>query len=259
MLYQHGSNGLSTQAVDRGPIVEPGGERLPGLGPAHVVAEYGIATVSSASPLNPERLPDGPEDAYLNFANLAAYRDTFRQGVFEQRLLLEALQSLAIPTDSLPSEETAFRVDTSSVGVLGQSLGAQYANMLGAIEPKVKAVIPTGSPGLWSLLVPESELSAVAGLFLGAIQPLDPLYPGLNLLQTAWEVADPIVYAPYLAQRPLAGHPVRSIYMPVGQGDTEVPESVFDAMALASGLKQVGPLLWPEMQESLALGGLSRH
>ena len=38
---------------------------------------------------------------------------------------------------------------------------------------------------------------------------VNPLYPGLNLLGTAWEVADPIVYRsqmgsmPYLAQRPL--------------------------------------------------------
>ncbi len=256
MLYQHGSNGLSTQVVDRGPIVESGGEPLPGLGPAHVVAEYGIATVGSGSPLNPERFPGGGRDAYLNFANLAAYPDTFRQGVLELRLLLKALETLSISAEHLPTSESSSdaRIDTSGVAVLGQSLGSQYANMLGAIDPKVEAVIPTGAPGFWSLLVPETELSTAAGALLGATQPLDPLYPGLNLLQTAWEMADPITYVPYLAQRPLAGHPARSIYMPVGQGDTEVPEPIFDAMALASGLKQVDLLLWPELQASLALG-----
>lgn len=256
MIYEHGSNGLSTQVVDRGPILAPGGDRQPGLGPAHVVAEFGIATVSSALPLNPERLLNAPNDAYLNFANLAAYRDTFRQGVFEQRLLLEALADLEIPTSLIPDGDTNFSVETSSVAVLGQSLGAQFANMLGAIEPTVKAVVPTGSPGLWPLLIPETDLSSAAGLLLGTAQPLDLLYPGLQLLEAAWEVADPIVYAPYLAQRPLAGHPVRSIYKPAGQEDTEVPESVFNAMALASGLRQAGPILWPELQQSLALAGL---
>ncbi|MBT9317572.1 hypothetical protein [Leptothoe spongobia] len=263
LMYQHGSNGLSTQVVDRGPILVPGGERVPGLGPAHVVAEYGIATVSSALPLNPERLENAPTDAYLNFANLAAYRDTFRQGVFEQRLLLEALEDLEIPAELIPEDDVnfrvdtdAFRVDTDAVAVLGQSLGAQFANMLGAIEPNVGVVIPTGSPGLWPLLISETELSDAAGLLLGTLQPLDPLYPGLQLLEEAWEVADPIVYAPYLAQRPLAGHPVRSVYKPVGQGDTEVPEVVFNAMALATGLRQSGAIIWPEMQVSLALDGL---
>ena len=256
LIYQHGSNGLSTQVVDRGPILEPGGERVPGLGPAHVVAEYGIATVSSALPLNPERLENAPTDAYLNFANLAAYRDTFRQGVFEQRLLLEALEDLEISAELIPEEDADFSVETDTVAVLGQSLGAQFANMLGAIDPNVGVVIPTGSPGLWPLLIPETELATAAGLLLGTLQPLDPLYPGLQLLEAAWEVADPIVYAPYLAQRPLDGHPVRSLYKPVGQGDTEVPEVVFNAMALATGLRQAGPIFWPEMQVSLALDGL---
>ena len=259
LIYQHGSNGLSTQVVDRGPILEPGGDRIPGLGPAHVVAEYGIATVSTALPLNPERLENAPTDAYLNFVNLAAYRDTFRQGVFEQRLLLEALENLKIPAELIPNETTDFATDvtveTDSVAVLGQSLGAQFANMLGAIDPNVGVVIPTGSPGLWPLLIPETELSEAAGLLLGTLQPLDPLYPGLQLLEEAWEMADPIVYVPYLAQRPLEGHPVRSIYKPVGQGDTEVPEVVFNAMALATGLRQSGPIIWPEMQTSLALDG----
>ena len=257
LIYQHGSNGVSTQVVDRGPILEPGGERVPGLGPAHVVAEYGIATVSSALPLNPERLPNAPTDAYLNFANLAAYRDTFRQGAFEQRLLLEALEAFEIPANLIPGVDTGVSVETSSVAVLGQSLGAQFANMFGAIEPNVEAVIPTGSPGFWPLLIPETELSGIVGLFLGTFQPLDPLYPGLQLLSAAWEVADPIVYAPYLAQRPLDGHPVRSVYMPVGEGDTEVPESIFNALALATGLRQAGPIFWPEMQDSLALDGLA--
>ncbi|MEO0408039.1 MAG: hypothetical protein AAF289_11880, partial [Cyanobacteria bacterium P01_A01_bin.135] len=217
-------------------------------------------TMGSASPVNPERLPGASKDAYLNFRNLAAYRDTFRQGAIDLRLLLKALENLSIPTSLLPADsgvtEAAFRLDTDPAAILGQSLGSQFAHMLGAIEPKIKAIIPTGAPGFWSLLVPETDLSALAGLLIGTLLRLDPLHPGLNLLQTAWEAADPITYAPYVARRPLPGHAPRSIYMPAGQGDSQVPEPIFNALALANGLKQADFVIWPEMQESLALDGL---
>ncbi|MEM7580183.1 MAG: hypothetical protein AAF316_10080 [Cyanobacteria bacterium P01_A01_bin.80] len=264
VTYYHGSNGLSTQVVDRGPITEPDGEPTPGLGPAFVVAEKGFAAVSSALPLNPERFDDDRPDSYLNPLNLAAYRDTFRQTVIEQRLLIEALEDLKIPSEVvgsdgdllLPAGETHFQFQSSSVMALGQSYGAQVANIISAIEPKIGAVVPTGSPSFYPLLISEDDLSPLAGLALGTLQELNPLYPALNLLGTAWEVVDPIVYMPYLATRPLPGHPTRSIYQPVGKEDTEVSEAVFNANALASGVQQAGSILWSEMQESLALSGL---
>ncbi len=265
VAYYHGSNGLSTEVVDRGPLTEPGGEPTSGLGPAYVVAEKGFATLGSALPLNPERFPDNIPDSYLNPLNLAAYRDTFRQTVIEQRLLIEALEDLEIPSEVigndgtalLPPGETDFHFQASPVMALGQSYGAQVANITSAIEPKIGAVVPTGSPSYYPLLISENELAPLAGLLLGTLQEVNPLYPGLNLLGTAWEAADPIVYMPYLAKRPLPGHPIRSIYQPVGQGDTQVPEAVFNASALATGVQQAGTIFWPEMQESLALARLN--
>ncbi|MEM9923407.1 MAG: hypothetical protein AAF915_06615 [Cyanobacteria bacterium P01_D01_bin.50] len=264
VAYFHGSSGLSTQVVDRGPITEPDGEPTPALGPAFVVAEKGFAALSSALPLNEERFPDNQPASFLNPLNLAAYRDTFRQTVIEQRLLIEALEDLKIPSevigsdgdDILPAGETHFRFQSSPVMALGQSYGAQVANIISAIEPKIGAVVPTGSPSFFPLLISEEDSAPLIGLLAGTLQELNPLYPALNLLGTASEVVDPIVYMPYLAQRPLPGNPVRSIYQPVGQGDTIVPEVVFNANALASGVQQAGSILFPEMQESLALSGL---
>ncbi|MGK7891048.1 MAG: hypothetical protein AB4042_17100, partial [Leptolyngbyaceae cyanobacterium] len=148
---------------------------------------------------------------------------------------------------------------------LGQSQGAQYAAMMGAVEPKVKAVVPTGSGGMWSLLFQElansgdPEFAPIANLLVRTIQKrdrLDHLYPALRLLQSSWEAAESMVYMPRMAQNPLPGHPVRSIYQPVGQGDSAFPEPIFDAMALATGVQQAGPELWPGMQRSLALANL---
>ena len=276
--YYHGSGGESDQVVSRGPVRQAGGDRIPGRGPADVVGDWGFAAIGSALPVNPQRVFEPISDllngrAYLNPTNPAAYRDTFRQGVIEQRLILASLQHLRIEPDALgdctgptlPDSEPFFRINTDFTVALGQSQGAQYALMMGAVEPKVKAVVPTGSGGMWSLLFEElansddPEFAPIADLLVDTIQKrdrLDHLYPPLRLLQSSWEAAESMVYAPRIAKDPLPNHPVRSIYQPVGQGDSAFPEPIFDAMALATGVKQAGPELWPGMQESLALAGL---
>ncbi len=279
MAYYHGSGGLSSQVVDRGPVRDPGGMKIPGRGPADVVARYGFASVGSALPVNPERIPTVVSDLfdnrpYLNPTNPAAYRDTFRQGVFEQRLLIEALDRLTISPDALgdctgptlPNGVKIFHINTKSVIALGQSQGAQYAAMMGAVEPAIKAVIPTGSGGFWALLFAYfanseggdfEKIASLLGKVLDKEDPIDHLYPALRLLQSSWEAAEPMVYMARMAKRPLPNHPARSIYQPVGQGDSDFPEEVFNAVALATGVQQAGEILWPEMQESLALEGLN--
>ncbi|HHP7245051.1 MAG TPA: hypothetical protein ACFE0H_10245 [Elainellaceae cyanobacterium] len=278
MVYYHGSGGLSTQVVDRGPVPEVNGKRIPGRGPADVIARRGFASVGSALPLNPERIPVVVSDffgnrPYLNPTNPSAYRDTFRQGVIEQRLLLKALEHVRILPEqlgscsgpSLPATEKEFWLNTSEVTVLGQSQGAQYAAMMGAVEPRIKAVVPTGSGGFWALLFSalansdDSDFQKIADVLSQVLKksdPLDQLYPALRLLQSSWEAAEPMVYMPRISKRPLPGHSPRAIYQPVGKGDRAFPEEVFDAVALATGVQQAGPVLWPEMQDSLALEGL---
>ncbi|MGK7928437.1 MAG: hypothetical protein AB4290_24880 [Spirulina sp.] len=128
--------------------------------------------------------------------------------------------------------------------------------MFGAIEPRVVAVVPTGSGAFWSLYVAIGNLAPLAGTLLGTDQPIHYLHPGLQLLQTAWEAAEPMAYMPHLAVRPLAGHQARSVYKPVGLGDTENPLPIFDALAVATELQQAGDLLWPSMQTSLGVIGL---
>ncbi|MEL6224967.1 MAG: hypothetical protein AAFR31_20225 [Cyanobacteria bacterium J06627_8] len=277
MMYYHGSGGLSSQVTDRGPVIKEEQGRIPGRGPADVVARYGFASVGAALPLNPERIPVVVSNIfgnrpYLNPTNPSAYRDTFRQGVFEQRLIIEALDRLTIPPEalqdcqgpSLPNGATSFRIDTTSMVALGQSQGAQYAAMMGAVEPKITSVIPTGSGGFWALLFATftnqeggdfEKIAAVLDNVLKKEDAIDHLYPPLRLLQSSWEAAEPMVYMPRIAKRPLPGHPVRSVYQPVGQGDSAFPEVIFDAVALATGIEQAGDELWPEMQESLAIEG----
>lgn len=267
VMYFHGSGGIATQVVDRGTVTTIDGMPTKGEGPAHVLAAHGFATVGSSHPVSPDRLPGASDIAYLNLDNLSAFPFTFRQGVIEQRMLLDALLTLAIDEAtvsactglSLPAGEMHFRFASSPVLAMGQSMGGMYTNMIGATEPRIRAVVPTGAGGFWSYFILETTLvngKTLLPLVLGTDAELSHFHPALHMLQTAWEPAEPMVYMPRLARRPLPNHPVRPIYEPVGKGDSFFPTQLYDAIALAYGHPQAGDAVWPTMQDALALADL---
>jgi len=269
MIYFHGSGGVANTVVDRGPRNAPDAEPTKGLGPAHVVAAHGIASAGAALPLSPDRLSRAADIAYLNFNNLPAFRDTFRQGVIEQRLLIEALRTLTIDPatlsgcdgPSLPAGATAFAFDPDKLVASGQSMGGMYTNLVGPVEPRIRAAVPTGAGGFWSAMILETQvlegMRDLMAIILGT--PFDELtymHPGLQLLEMGWESAEPMVFMPRMARRPLPGHPVRPIYQPVGLDDYYFSTSVYDAAAISYGHQQAGDELWPQMQEALAVANL---
>jgi hypothetical protein len=268
IVYVHGSGGLSTQLFDRGPYVDATTE-TPHQGPAYVMAAHGFAMAGSAMPVNPERVPGAKELAYINFNNLASFPGTFVQGAIEQRMFIDALSKLTIDPSvvasctgvSLPAGATSYKFDVSKLVAQGQSMGGQYVNMLGGIEPRVKALVPTGAGGYWSYVVVTTQAlpnaMGLVQLLINSDQELTPMHPMLHLLETAWEEADALVYTPRLAKSPLPGHPSRPIYEPVGLDDEYFATPIYDAMAIAYGNKQAGEQVWPTMQTALALDGRS--
>lgn len=265
VLYVHGSGGTSDEAVNAGPTLVVGGPSQEGTGPAFTVAQYGMGTACSAMPVNPERLPGASDFEYLNLNNPSALRDTFRQGVIEQRLFLEALRTLRIPASALagctgisPAQGTQeYRFSEENLVVMGQSMGGWYTNMISAVEPRVKVAVPTGAGGYLTYFVLRTQaMENVAGglqILLGTLQPLTFMHPGLHLLDLGCEAADPLVHLPRISRRPLPGHAPRDIYEPVGLGDRYFETVVFDAMALGYGNQQAGAQVWPSMQQALAL------
>jgi hypothetical protein len=269
MIYFHGSGGVANTVVDRGPRSAPDAEPAKGLGPAHVVAEHGIASAGAALPLSPDRLSGAAYTEYLNFNNLAAFRDTFRQGVVEQRLLLEALRTLTIDPaalagcdgPTLPVGATAFHFDPDKLVASGQSMGGMYTNLISPVEPRIRAAVPTGAGGFWSSMILGTDvlpgtLELLAILLGTPFDELTYMHPGMQVLEMGWEAAEPLVFMPRLARRPLPGHPVRSIYEPVGLNDFFFPSYVYDAVAVSYGHQQAGEEVWQSMQATLAVANL---
>jgi hypothetical protein len=139
-------------------------------------------------------------------------------------------------------------------------MGAMYANMISAVEPRIKAVVPTGSGGYWSYFILETQffpnIKGDLGLLLGLRGNFSHLHPAMHVTQMALEPVDPIVYMPRLGREPLPGHPVRSVYEPHGMGDSYFPTDVQDACAMSYGHKEAGDQQWPTMQPALQLEGL---
>jgi hypothetical protein len=264
VVYFHGSGGTTASVMDPSLVDQP--EK--GKGPAAPITARGFAMVSSALPVNPERLPGAGDTEYLNVNNMAALRDTFRQGVVEQRLFMEALRTVTIDPallaacvgPTLPAGETAFHFAEDDLFAMGQSMGGMYTNMIGAVEPRIRAVVPTGAGGFWTYFIFETELIGnLGGIFKVLLQTqneLSFLHPVFAIGETGLDAADPFVYMPRLARDPLPGHPVRPIYEPVAPGDSYFPTTIYDAVVLSYEHPQAGSLVWSSMQDSLAQKGL---
>ncbi len=251
--FFHGSGGASFDLVDDGPSPTADSDPTPGEGPGAVVARRGIASAASALPLNPERLPNAGNYDYLNLNNLTAFPYTFQQGVFEQRLLLDAL--LDLPLTNCDGSPGGFDRDAVVAG--GHSMGGMYANMVSAVEPRIGAVTPFGAGGFWNLMILDTAIVPGARGLLGGVLGVDSdqltfMHPSLALIELGWEIADPINAMARLSRRPLPGIPARHVYQPIGLDDRFFRNEIFDAAALAYGNQEAGEMVWPGTQDALA-------
>ncbi len=265
IVYFHGSGGVASEVVDGGDK-GTGDDNL--RWPASTLAPFGFATAGSALPISPERVPGVQPYDYINVNNPVAMRDTFRQGILEQRLLLSAWKEVHIPASviaacsgpTLPPGETDYHFSLDHLSVQGQSMGAMYTNLISASDSRIHAAVPTGAGGYWMYFILKTKIVAGAGGLLAVLlatrEQLTVLHPAMQIAGTALEAIDPIVSAPRLAVRPLPGHDARSIYEPVGIEDSYFPTVIFDAMALAYRHPRAGNDVWPTMKDAQALVGL---
>ena len=153
------------------------------------------------------------------------------------------------------------RFDPTKLVAGGQSMGGMYTNMIGAVEGRYGALVPTGAGGFWNMMILDTDIVVGArGLLAGILgvepEPLSFMHPTLALLGLGWEIADPGASMARIARRPLPGITARHVYQPIGLDDRYFPTPVFDAAALAYGNHQAGELVWQGTQDALALDDL---
>ena len=218
----------STTARARRPTARPHAGEGPGASSRGAASRPPRASL----PINHERLPGARSYDYLNLNNLAAFPYTFQQGVFEQRLLLDAL------LDRDPGRCSQLRrlvaaashFDAAKLVAGGHSMGGMYTNMIGAIEPRYGALTPFGAGGFWNMMILDTAIIPGSRDLLAAVLGVDGdtltfVHPAIGLIELGWEIADPVNSMARIARRPLAGFPARHIYEPIGLDDKYFPNA----------------------------------
>jgi hypothetical protein len=258
--YTHGSGGVASEMIDRGKVLVAGGPEEPWRGPAYHAAMRGYAAVGQAMPISPDRVPHASSFDYLQLSNLASMAGNFQQGTMEMALLRALLYSLTLPAGSCPGLDTGgqpIRFDSKKHVLMGQSMGAMYTNIFGALVTDATALIPTGSGGYWSFflfgseIVPDAE--NVLSLFLGVPgeETLDHLHPVLGLFQQYAETVDPLAFVSRIVREPLPAIPAKHLYVPYGYDDRYFNRQTQRAIALGYGVPLQGDLIDGEMGSQL--------
>ncbi len=263
VVYIHGSNGLSTQNIDRGPVKEPGGEREKNLGPAHELAPVGIATASMALPMNPERFEPYFYDAYQNLSNIPSIIGQYQQAVVERGLLLNLLESLELDTKEIigySGNESRIRFDfEQGIMAMGQSQGGMTLSLWAPLEPRIRALAPSGVGGIYTLiffLIDNPPVGPLLDMLLNVgNEQLNERHPILTLLQMGLEHIDPIVTLPHLVKEPFGGMQPKHLYHPAGYVDSYFPPDSITAWTLAVGADLAGERIYPELFKHVEQSG----
>jgi hypothetical protein len=239
--------------VDRGPQGTTGGPPLvPGTGPALHLAHAGYVGFTIDGPIEGLRnTTGGDEDTlFVNFNNLPALRDNFRESALELTFDVKLLKAGVLQPDvsDCPGATAPLALDLDHLVLMGHSLGASVLPLAAGVEPAYGAIVLSGSGGSWIenvlykekpvVIRPLAEL--LAGEQTGAMTRFDPV---LSFVQWAAECADAPVYETRLIQSPPAGAPKRQVFMVQGIVDHYILPRIANASSVSLGLDLAGPAL----------------
>jgi pimeloyl-ACP methyl ester carboxylesterase len=228
-------------------------------------ARAGFAGVSVDGPLGGLRNLEGWDEqfAIFNINNPPSLRDSIRQSALELALLAHTLPALSIDASACPGLSTSagdglVTLDTTSLALMGHSMGATIAPLTAAIEPAYRALILSGAGASWieNILYKLNPLDVrpLAEVLLGYTdRTLEAHDPALALLQWAGEPADPQVYARAIVAEPRVGAP-RHVLMFQGILDTYIPPPIANALSLALEVDLGGPALDETLAQYAPLG-----
>ena len=238
VVYAHGTGGDHRSFVNDGTA-----ETLAEVKDAQgqVIARFAVASIDQCVHGTRNPAHSNEELNFFNLLNVQAARNNVLQCGADQIPFLHMLQGL-----SQARPEMAF--DASRTYYMGHSQGSITGPQFLAYEPAFKGFVLSGGGANFLLaLTAKTEPLDIPAIVTAALADgdVDELHPMLSLLQTFIEPADPGNHARLLFQAPAAGMAARPTYISLGLVDHYTPVSNGRALALASGVQVLGPLLDP--------------
>src|SRR5579883_2502723 len=251
VIFERAGGGGDRPLVDRGPSLGSTFTNpvMPGTGPAQELAKIGFAGASIDGPLEGLRnTTNGNEDFLIfNVLNPTAMRDNVRQSSLELIVTAHLMDNVTVDASDCPgvtAPNDMVKFDTSTMALMGHSMGATIAPPAIALEPRYRALVMSGAGGSWieNIVYKQKPLAVkpLAEALIGltgdySLTDWDPL---LSLLQWAGESADPPVYSRALTRE---GTPPRDVLMFQGIVDHYILPPIANAESLSLGLDLAGP------------------
>lgn len=222
--------------------------------------QMGIAAVGIDQVLHGPRAPEGsgcltggPELCFFNVLNASGGRNVLRQSAldhFPLRRMIFDHTSTDLP-----------RFDPERHAYFGHSQGGLTGAVYAALDENLPGAVLSGAAGhlATTLLVRKDpidiKLILEGPLFLDIAgrDTLDEFHPVLALTQTLGETVDPLNYARHWVREPQGRR--KSMYVTAGEIDDASPFFGAELMAVAGGLPQAKPVLFPSARFEFA--GLS--
>jgi hypothetical protein len=275
LMFLHGSGGVAEQLMERGPYTPQGQPPAPGLGPAAVVAPYGIAGFAADFQFHGMRF-DPPDTTGLKLYNLLnnprATVDNFLVAANEVVLHARLLSALTIDPDTIvnlpdgmidigAAEDGLMRFDDARFVTMGQSMGSTIGLPAINIDQITAGTILSGSGGvLIEIAVTSEQPVNVASLLRTLLryddeEPLDQFDPVLHAIQHVWDLVDPMAHAHRAVLEPYDGFSPKHILQHSGLQDGYFSPQSRAGLSTALGIDLVEPVKEEVALDIMALGG----
>ncbi|MGE3635375.1 MAG: alpha/beta hydrolase family protein, partial [Sandaracinaceae bacterium] len=215
------------------------------------LAEQGIATLGFEAALHGGRVPAPIAVENLIGENPIAAREVVRQTVLDMVLIYRMIAAGAFTLPADLNRGTEVPLAASPVMYMGHSQGSQEAGVLMGLEPSLQASFLSEGGMSAIITIEERELTAgspikclIASLVQEDCSLMTEDHPLITLIiQPLLEPADPAVFAHrFLRERDASWAPL-SIAMTEGTADPFTPPRGIEALAVATGLPLVAPVV----------------
>lgn len=261
LFYMHGSGGKALELLDRGVRAGLNAPAQPDMGPAAVIAPYGVAGFAADFPLHDSRFPQNPDTTGLKLYNLLenprAMVDNFNVSANEISMHGRLMKNLEIPIDGLPLDPTDFpdgviRFNQDAFATMGHSMGSTIGTPAMTLSNEFAAYIASGAGGLYMEVALKTQDPVNLAPLLKNIlrlrrdEELDRFDFVLNTLQHVFDYADATVHAPHVQARTHEGVRPKHVYQPVGLQDRYFSPGSRASLTTAFEIPLVGEVLEPE-------------